>query len=171
MKLCTKSNFQVWSKMFCVQFVQLSYTDIVCYSCLMWATFVLIPTYRQKLKTLKPTQKMTRLKLFGDARSAPIRTCLKSHVLTYRGTLTSWRPMSAGMRCARRQRLLRCMASIKEAVKKDKCRYKSKLEDQFASNNTRSVRQSQQHITYKARAITNSDPTFPNQLNTFYSRY
>ena len=127
--------------MFCVQFVQFSYTGIVCYLCLMWAinsspvkesdhaTFVLIPSYRQKLKTLKPTKTMTRLKLFGDARNEPIRTWLKRHILTYRGTLTSWRPMSAGVRWARRQRLLRYMTSIKEAVKIDK----SKLEDQFAS--------------------------------------
>ncbi|KAK2175026.1 hypothetical protein NP493_758g00009 [Ridgeia piscesae] len=69
----------------------------VCYSCLMWAinsspleesdhaTFVLIPSYRQKLKTLKPTKTMTRLKLFGDARTTTSTTS-RSTTLANGGT-------------------------------------------------------------------------------------
>ena len=53
-------------------------------------------------------------------------------------------------------------------------KYKHKLENQFASNNTRSVWQGlRQTIQYKpsASAIYNADPSFPDQLNDFYSRF
>ena len=62
-----------------------------------------------------------------------------------------------------------------KAVKKAKSsEHKRKLEDQFASNNTRTLwRGLQQIIQYKqsAAAIGNSDPSFPDQLNDFYSRF
>ena len=62
----------------------------------------------------------------------------------------------------------------KYAVRKGISLAKYKLENQFASNNTRSVWQGLRQITqYKpsASVIYNADPSFPDQLNDFYSRF
>ena len=63
---------------------------------------------------------------------------------------------------------------VRKAIKKAKYKYKRSLEDQFANNNTKSVWQGLRQITqYKqsVAAINNSDPSFPDQLNEFYSRF
>ena len=66
------------------------------------------------------------------------------------------------------------MYAVRKAISSAKYKYKCKLENQFASNNTRSVWQGLRQITqYKpsASVIYNADPSFPDQLNNFYSRF
>ena len=68
----------------------------------------------------------------------------------------------------------RAKCKMQQAVKKAKSEHKRKLEYQFASNNTRTVWQGLQQITQyrqSAAAIDNSDPSFPDQLNDFNSRF
>ena len=63
---------------------------------------------------------------------------------------------------------------VRKAIKKAKYKYKRSLEEQFANNNTKSVWQGLRQITqYKqsVAAINNSDTSFPDQLNEFYSRF
>ena len=64
--------------------------------------------------------------------------------------------------------------TVHKAISSAKYKHKRKLENQFASNNTRSVWQGLRQIAqYKqsASVIYNADPSFPDQLNDFYSRF
>lgn len=63
--------------------------------------------------------------------------------------------------------------SVNKAIRDAKIDYKEKLEDQFCLNNTRGVWQSLQTITqYKQKPNTSDiDPSLPDRLNSFYSRF
>ena len=71
-----------------------------------------------------------------------------------------------------REEFQRAKYQVRKAISSAK--YKHKLENQFASNNSRSVWQGLHQITqYKpsASVIYKADPSFPDQLNDFYSRF
>ena len=73
-----------------------------------------------------------------------------------------------------REEFRRAKYAVRKAISSAKYKHKRKLENQFASNNTRSVWQGLRQITqYKpsASVIYNADPSFPDQLNDFYSRF
>ena len=177
------------------------------------ATVVLIPTYRQKLKTIKPTTKTVRkrtadstialkacldstdwqmfkdschdLDAYTDTVTAYIswceETCYESKLVTVYGNDKPWFTRDIKQKLAmknsafisgNREEFRRAKYAVRKAISSAK--YKRKLENQFASNNNRSVWQGLRQITqYKpsALAIYNADPSFPDQLNEFYSRF
>ncbi|KAI0224792.1 hypothetical protein LSAT2_024205 [Lamellibrachia satsuma] len=179
------------------------------------ATVVLIPTYRQKLKTIKPTTKTVRkrtadstialkacldstdwqmfkdschdLDSYTDTVTAYIswceETCYESKSVTVYGNDKPWFTRDIKQKLAmknsafisgNREDFRRAKYAVRKAISSAKYKYKRKLENQFASNNTRSVWQGLHQITqYKpsASAIYNADPSFPDQLNDFYSRF
>ena len=60
-----------------------------------------------------------------------------------------------------------------KAIRKAKAQYRNKLEKQFSTSNSHAVWQGLQQITqYKQKPTpANNDPTLPDQLNHFYSRF
>ena len=73
-----------------------------------------------------------------------------------------------------REEFRRARYAVRKAISSAKYKHKRKLENQFASNNTRFVWQRLRQITQytpSASVIYNVDPSFPDQLNDLYSRF
>ena len=60
-----------------------------------------------------------------------------------------------------------------KAIRRAKAQYRNKLEKQFSTSNSHAVWQGLQQTTQYKQKLTpaNNDPTLPDQLNHFYSRF
>ena len=111
--------------------------------------------------------------------------CYESKLVTVYGNNKPWFTRDIKQKLAmknsafisgNREQFRRAKYAVHKAISSAKYKHKCKLENQFASNNTKSVCQGLRQITqymYKpsASVIYNADPSFPDQLNDFYSRF
>ena len=178
------------------------------------STVLLIPTYRQRLKVMKPVKVQTRC--WTDSAKENLQSCFDitdwsvfrdacTSFHEYVDTVTSYVhfcedvciPVKTKLKysntkpwCTKtvRQKIVekdslyksgnkplfnKAKREAEKEMDKAKENYKQKLEEKFASGNTREVWSGLYDITQmkKKAAFDNSDPTLPDKLNEFYARF
>ena len=175
---------------------------------------LLLPTYKQQLKSLKPETKCVKkwtenssqclqscfddtdwemfqtacpsLDDYTDTITSYVRfcydTCVPSKTVNFKRKDKPWfttevkmkiKAKNEAFKSGNHQSFAKAKYELKRTIHKAKTAYGAKLEEQFSSNDTRSVWQGLQEATnYKVKPNSNiNDPNLPDKLNEFYCRF